>query len=178
MHKISALVTGVCLAAAASACGSGSSDRAAPRPVATATVTVTATPSASGTRPSADQTLPPPVSAEVRHLGQLTSPSGNIQCALDVVLACVIQEATYEPLDRPRCPLDWNDHYFGVGQRSGFRGTCAGDTPFTGRPTVLPYGVSSIMGHRACLSEESGMTCWDTSTRHGFRIARASYTIF
>jgi hypothetical protein len=170
----------ISVGAALSGCGGGSSDRAGTKPRPHATVTVTATSTAPATTGSelGQTSLPPTTSSDVRHVGQVISPSGNIRCALDVVVACVIQDETYEPLERPPCPVDWNDHYFGIGPKSGFRGICAGDTPLAGGPTVLPYGVTSTIGPHACLSEETGMTCWDTRTQHGFRIARTSYTIF
>lgn len=170
------IVTGIALTAALSACGGGgSSDRAASRPQAKVTVTVTASPSGSS---SSQPGLPPPVPSDVMHVDQLVSPSGNIRCVLTTAVECVIQKATYEPMQRPTCQSDWNDHFFGVGRRSGIRGTCAGDPILLGDLKVLPYGATSTITDRACSSEQSGMTCWDTTTGHGFVISRARYTIF
>ena len=52
-----------------------------------------------------------------------------------------------------------------------------GDTAL-GAEDELAYGTASVIGDFACLSQESGMTCWNQITRHGFSVARADYAVF
>jgi hypothetical protein len=172
---VNTIVIGIAVTAALSACGgAGSSDRAAPRPRATVTVTVTASPNGPATTE-----LPPPIVGQVRRLAQITSPSHNIQCSLDRGVDCVIEESDYEDLPEPTdCQVDWTDHRFIIGDHGGVRGVCTGEPPLTEVPDVLPYGVTTVWKTQVCQSQETGMTCWDTRTGHGFRIARASYTLF
>jgi hypothetical protein len=54
---------------------------------------------------------------------------------------------------------------------------CAGDTVF-GSDDVLPYGESITAGVLRCESADSGITCRDTKTGHGFSIARQAYQLF
>lgn len=43
--------------------------------------------------------------------------------------------------------------------------------------TILAYGSSITIGPFTCLSRTTGMACTDSSTGHGFRLARASYEL-
>ena len=54
---------------------------------------------------------------------------------------------------------------------------CADDTVF-GTDNVLPYGESISAGVLRCESADSGITCRDTKTGHGFSIARQAYQLF
>ena len=48
---------------------------------------------------------------------------------------------------------------------------CAGDTAF-GPDEVLPYGSSIVAGVLQCDSADSGFTCRDVESGHGFSISR------
>jgi hypothetical protein len=54
---------------------------------------------------------------------------------------------------------------------------CAGDTTLRGGEP-LAYGRSVQAGMLQCDSAESGITCRDTKTGHGFAIAREAYRVF
>jgi hypothetical protein len=53
---------------------------------------------------------------------------------------------------------------------------CAGDTTLGGGEP-LPYGKSLTAGVFMCDSSETGITCRDTATGHGFSIARDVYRL-
>jgi len=40
------------------------------------------------------------------------------------------------------------------------------------------YGTSMAHADWACLSATDGLTCWNTVTRHGFKLARAAQTVW
>ena len=125
-------------------------------------------------------TGPPAVSGPTVERGEFSSPTGNIWCSLAYAVECVVQEHTYPTVsDRPCEAGDWIDAWFTVGPDSGVRGDCRSDTPFAdGRPRPLDYGTTAVAQGRACTSETTGMTCWDTRSGHGFRVSRASYDLF
>lgn len=132
---------------------------------------------ASSAAPSGD--LVPDIDGPVVALGQVSSPSGNIWCSLEYGIECSVRENDYPPLPRPaECDLDWADNQFYAGADVGTRGICRGDVTFEGRPPALAYGSTSVLEGRACQSTEEAMTCWDTASRHGFRLSRASYDLF
>lgn len=43
---------------------------------------------------------------------------------------------------------------------------------------VLPYGWTLRKGSLSCTSKTTGVTCTDLTTKHGFRLSRAAYTMF
>jgi hypothetical protein len=53
---------------------------------------------------------------------------------------------------------------------------CITDTALGGK--VLHYGKSVRLGKLRCTSRRNGMHCKNRATGHGFRLSRASYTIF
>lgn len=105
------------------------------------------------------------------------SPTGNIGCALSSAGArCDIAEKSWKPPAKPAdCQADW-----GVGVQVGAQAAtvaCASDSVLgSGQP--LAYGASQERGSYRCVSSEEGMRCENTTTGHGFTIARASYTTF
>jgi hypothetical protein len=106
-----------------------------------------------------------------------TSPTGAIGCILDdTYVRCDVQEHTWTLPPRPAdCEFDYGQ---GVGMATGQRAeiVCAGDTTlFAGDP--LPYGQSVTAGPLSCRSAETGVTCRDAGTGHGFTVARESYEI-
>jgi hypothetical protein len=122
------------------------------------------------------------VEGPVVQLGQVSSPTGNIWCTLMYEgIGCIVKKNEYDPLPRPvHCTTDWIDGAFGLGDRGlPERGSCQGDTDYgNGRPAVLPYGSTTLVENRACQSTESAMICWNTDSRHGFRLSRAAYRLF
>jgi len=110
---------------------------------------------------------------------------------------CDVTEFTYRTPKRP----SWCDTDF--GQAFGLRRTaevlCAGDTLWgaaspgqnwfrktglrassvQGLPqAVLPYGWTLKSTQIACTSTTKGVTCVNTTTKHGFTVAKASYRLF
>jgi hypothetical protein len=61
-----------------------------------------------------------------------------------------------------------------VGERASF--VCAGDVQ-GGGPT-LAYGKRIEVSGLSCVSREDGVTCKDTASGAGFRLASASYALF
>lgn len=109
-----------------------------------------------------------------------TSPSGNIGCMLDSsYVRCDIQQRDWSPPPRPAdCP-SFTGYGQGialsVGQRPQF--VCAGDTAYS-NSAALGYGDSISAGPLSCASAESGITCRDTRSGHGFMISRQAYQLF
>lgn len=165
---------------------SSSDDSNTPDPTAEVTITetVTVTPSDHTDGPESPATGGggniPLIEGTVLDLRQVRSPSGNIWCSLEYGIECQVRENDYEPVPRPEdCNLDWTDREFAVGDTGlPFRGTCRGDTSYSGEPPVLPYGRTTLVENRACKSSEEAMVCWNTDSRHGFRLSRASYDLF
>lgn len=110
--------------------------------------------------------------------GDFSSPTGNIGCYLDVGsgIRCDIKTRTWAPPPAPpSCQLDYGQGLM-VGQGPGAF-VCAGDTVL-GSSNVLAYGSIAQRGPFRCDSEESGMTCVDTQTGHGFFLSSQSYLAF
>lgn len=126
------------------------------------------------------------------------TPSGNITCyagAGDV--RCDIAEATYRLPQHPSwCEVDYGQAFW---LRRNASVMCAGDTIFgTASPrqnwflktglkpakvygmnqAVLPYGWTVKSTQIACTSTAKGVTCTNTTTRHGFTVSKASYRTF
>ncbi len=109
-----------------------------------------------------------------------TSPSGNIGCMLDSsYVRCDIQQREWSPPPRPSdCP-DFTGYGQGIGLSAGQRPqfVCAGDTAYS-NSVALAYGDSISAGVLSCASSESGITCRDTGSGHGFMISREAYQLF
>ena len=109
-----------------------------------------------------------------------TAPSGNIGCMMDTdYLRCDIRERDWAPPPRPAdCP-SFTGYGQGIEIKAGgaARIVCAGDTAFGGGGP-LGYGQSMNNGVMSCSSAESGVTCRDTSSGHGFSISRQGYQLF
>ena len=107
-----------------------------------------------------------------------TSPSGNVGCYIDPTGArCDISERDWSPPPRPAdCEFDYGQ---GISLSPGENATfvCAGDTALGGGQP-LAYGRSISAGVLVGDSAQSGMTCRDTKTGHGFAIAREGYRVF
>lgn len=121
---------------------------------------------------------PPP--KLVSELTGFQSPTGNVGCYIDASsVRCDIAERDWA---LPARPADCNEQVnFGQGLQlaadgeSGF--VCAGDTAL-GYGDVLAYGSSIAAGAIRCDSAESGITCRDNASGHGFMISRQAYQLF
>jgi Family of unknown function (DUF6636) len=121
---------------------------------------------------------PPPANREVLELTGFISPTGNVACMMDISWArCDIIDHDWSPPPRPAdCEFDYGQGItLSLGGPAEF--VCAGDTAF-GPDEVLPYGSSITAGALRCDSADSGFTCRDVESGHGFSISRAEYKLF
>jgi hypothetical protein len=121
---------------------------------------------------------PAPTDRKVNELTGLLAPSGNVSCMIDADWArCDIIDRDWTPPPRPAdCELDYGQGIsLAPGEQAQF--VCAGDTAF-GADEVLPYGESLTAGVLRCESAESGITCRDVQTGHGFSLSREAYRLF
>ncbi|WP_231395906.1 DUF6636 domain-containing protein [Mycobacterium sp. URHD0025] len=118
------------------------------------------------------------VNRQVTELTGFTSPSGNVGCYLDASTArCDIRDRSWAPPLRPAsCEFAYGQ---GVTLRRGRPAAfvCAGDSAL-GAGAELSYGDSITAGTLRCESADSGITCRDTKTRHGFALSRQAYHLF
>jgi len=109
-----------------------------------------------------------------------TSPSGNIGCMMDTdYVRCDILEHDWVPPLRPATCPSFTGYGQGIVITAGTAAAfvCAGDTVLrSGDP--LDYGQSMTNGVMSCTSVESGVTCRDMSSGHGFTISRQEYQLF
>jgi hypothetical protein len=101
------------------------------------------------------------------------SPSENIGCLItSSAVRCDIKQKSYrEPAKPASCRLDFGRALL-VGQadrEATF--VCVGDTVL-GAGKILRYNTSTEVGDFGCTSRESGMTCYNLRTRHGFLVSR------
>jgi hypothetical protein len=131
------------------------------------------------TQPAADKlTAPAPAGREVYELTGFVSPTGNVSCMIDADWArCDIIDRDWSPPARPAdCEFDYGQGIsLAPGEQAQF--VCAGDTAF-GPDEVLPYGESITAGVLQCESADSGVTCRDSGTSHGFSISQRAYQLF
>jgi hypothetical protein len=107
-----------------------------------------------------------------------TSPSGNVGCIIDsAYVRCDVSERDWTPPPRPAdCEFDYGQGISpSVGEKAAF--VCGGDTALGGGKP-LDHGQSVSVGLMQCDSTESGITCRDTKTGHGFTIAREACQVF
>jgi hypothetical protein len=110
------------------------------------------------------------------------SPSGNIYCQLGPdFAACEMREGRVEPPADGICTGSDADD---VGRLELVAGAvtpvCNTDSIRDPEAPKLAYGrIAQVPGVEVtCLSEESGVTCVDPNSEHGFFIARGSFTAF
>ena len=95
----------------------------------------------------------------------VVSPSENIVCSFlmlegpeDPYLDCIMMEPFAS---------------FGVGTEGpGEDISHRSDGPVSATPVTLGYGEVATVGQFACLSDEIGMSCWNTETKHGIFLSR------
>jgi len=123
-------------------------------------------------------TGPATADREVYDFKGFISPSGNVACMIDPsFVRCDIIDNDWSPPPHPAdCEFDYGQ---GISLTAGGPAefVCAGDTAF-GPDAVLAYGDSIDAGVLKCESAESGFTCRDAETGHGFSISREAYQLF
>jgi hypothetical protein len=92
-------------------------------------------------------------------------------------VTCQVLDHTFaEPLDACPAPqLPTAVFALQPGGPAQLQG-CSGQGSFAGTPT-LSYGQTRSVGMITCDSEESGVTCTDSSSGHFFRAASDSYQL-
>jgi hypothetical protein len=164
-------------ASAVSACGNSGSPGTSSSTLVKATATAPGASTSAITSAAATTTETTEPEAITQLVG-FTSPSGNVGCMLDPsYVRCDITDRNWTPPPRPAdCEFDYGQGIgMGVGEKAEF--VCAGDTAM-GNGAPLAYGQSLTKGSLSCSSAEAGITCKDTTTGHGFTIAREAYKVF
>jgi hypothetical protein len=110
------------------------------------------------------------------------SPSGNIACVIAPdTIRCDITESDWPRPPRPADCQNSYGHMVGINPYVNPDGPaqflCAGDSAH-GSDIPLAYGNTITAGPMQCDSAESGITCRNVVTRHGFSISRAAYQLF
>jgi len=115
------------------------------------------------------------VAVNTQVLESFQTPSGNIFCRMDEGGArCDISEKIYEPPYKPAsCSLDWGNS-LSVGSTGPGEVGCIGDTVKDPSAPVLGYGQVSTVGSITCTVEESGVSCDNEATGHGFTLSKMS----
>jgi hypothetical protein len=113
------------------------------------------------------------------------SPSGNISCVTgggpDRLAACEVQQGRIAPPLPSICPAGGPTDIGRIElSDKGARPVCNSDTIRQGGAPILAYGsrTDPSLGAVACVSEETGMTCVDAASQHGFFIARDTFVTF
>ena len=177
--RLPALVAGMAAVLALSGCGSSTD-------VQSASITpVTGQTQAVATAQPAQSTSKAPAQADREVLDStfFLSPDGNIACSIDMNMGvrCDIIYADWPRPPRPAyCQNDYGhmiaiNPWIGLGKPAEF--ICAGDTVF-GSDVPLPDGESITSGAFRCDSADSGITCRNTETGHGFSISHDAYQLF
>lgn len=166
-----------------------------PAPAVTVTPTVVVTVTASPT-PTPTPTPSPPQSWDeaLVHLGSATadpaaptsfvSPSGNIACTIvagGALRGCELEQGRIPPPTDSFC-ASAGGGAADIGRLqlgpSGPVAVCNKDRLAPTDAPELPYGRSTTSGSVACVSEQIGVTCIDSSTHKGFFLARDTYYVF
>jgi len=109
------------------------------------------------------------------------TPSGNIYCngAVEVSeITCSIVERSGPPA-QPRpgsCSRSWG-HTFNLRATGQATLSCENPPRRVNYTDIAPYGVTGRFGDITCLSENTGLTC-QNSSGHGFFLSRGRQEIF
>jgi len=170
--RASTFLAGACLAAGLAGCQSS---------------TPVAAPAAPETSPSTPTTWAPPPPPEgtttLINTGdyRFRTPSGNITCHLtdqpsNVGARCDIAHFSYQPPANPGvgCP---HLNAITVGVEGPGEFTCAPQAPAPAgsTPSTLAYWDSVQVGRFTCKSKDTGVTCENTQTNHGFDLGAAAF---
>jgi hypothetical protein len=193
--RLRVVLPGVVAVVCLSGCGTASdltsvesaSDRSAPSARATESPSGPTAPTTSSPPTKAPTTTPtrrpdqrPPKQLPhvVGAIDFFVSPSRNIGCLITAdAVRCDIQQKSYrEPTPPTSCQLDYGKS-LQVGPDAIAEFGCVGDTVLGAR-RVLDYNTSTVVGDFGCTSRETGMTCYNLRTRHGFLISREFVDLF
>jgi hypothetical protein len=108
--------------------------------------------------------------------------SRNIGCfltahATESTVECTVREHEYDDPPKPDdCAVAWIPQFTLAAEASygAYRGDVGDPLP----PVVLAYGTAEVNRQLNCVSEESGLTCRNEDTGHGFVLSRAEYSLF
>ena len=108
--------------------------------------------------------------------GGFRTPSGNVTCDVDDgYVRCDAAQRPWRELPRSECggTAAWRTRLVLSETGAALRGECGYEPPAGGPP--LAYGTRLDVGRTRCYSEQTGLTCWLTGTRHGFVVSRFAY---
>ena len=113
----------------------------------------------------------------------VVSPSGNIFCGvIDSGVGCEIGSGRAKAPESTPCPSGGGATDVGRVELTteGAKAICNSDTIRVAGAPKLAYGKrwSPPGTSFSCLSEQAGMTCVDSKTKHGFFVARATYATY
>ncbi len=146
---------------------------AQPTPTATATETPSPEPTQEEPTPEPDPVSPAP--ADAQDMTALSSPTGNITCALEEdTVACSIVDRDFSEAGLEDC----EDGPFSIAVADGEAAPACGGPVLIDSAATLEYDRSAVHGDMACTSRFDGMTCWNTMTGKGFSVNRAGYETF
>ena len=112
-----------------------------------------------------------PAPAGAAQMTNFVSPSGNILCELAAdSVTCTIIEQNYAQNGFADCGADRTTLRAGLDGVGLSCGTSAMTTA-----AQLSYGASAASGHSACVSNDSGVACWNTVSGQGFALARQGW---
>lgn len=171
VELLAAAVAGFSAVVALSGCGSPTDAESASTTPVTGQTTASAQPVQSTSQSPADR--------EVVENTSFLSPDGNIACNIDMNVGarCDIIDASWQA---PPAPADCQDsygHMIAIGLDKPAEFICAGDTVF-GSEELLPDDESIASGAFRCDSVDSGITCRNTETGHGFSISYDANRLF
>ncbi|MFC4947679.1 protein kinase domain-containing protein [Pseudonocardia sp. GCM10023141] len=110
---------------------------------------------------------------------RFATPSRNIACMMGSgeVRCDVVQRAWQLPPKPAACQLAWGTGATlrGTGQAEL---TCAGDTVADATLVVLGYGEGVQLDSVVCVSRESGLSCQNPTTHHGFLLSRETFEVY
>lgn len=143
----------------------------------TRNVTVVRTQSGSDTTTTTTTNPSPPT--KVVRLKFFKTATRNIGCAMSGdSVRCDIRKRSWSPPPKPAdCDVDWGQGV-AVDQSGKADFVCAGDTTLDPTFPTLAYGEDSRVGDFNCASRESGVTCTNLSTEHGFLLNQERYKLF
>src|SRR5438067_2045223 len=170
-HPMRGTAAGALFLVVLAGCGGGGGGK---KTTSTTSSTPTSAPASPTTTVAPTTTSRPPDLA----LKSFKTPSGNVGCMLDVgSVRCDIRDHAFSPPPKPGgCDLDWGDAVE-VSSRSGAEFVCHGDTALDPSAAVLPYGQRTRQGSIVCESAESGVTCTNEASGHGFALSRERYRL-
>lgn len=117
--------------------------------------------------------------ANADSLDQFITPSGNIGCLIGPHgMVCEIRDHSYA---MPQRPADCHGNYgdvFGEDDGQPARITCHTDQPIDFHSRVVEYGQQVRQGNEVCTVTMKYVECTDTTTGHGFQVAREFYNIY